>query len=155
MLIKSTIVKSSLSYTVRSAVPGDFGHVVMLLERESLPVEDIPTQLPDFFVIEDEGRIVATIGLEIYGKEGLLRSLVVEREFRNKSLATALLNQLLFHAGEKGIRKLFLITTTAESYFLKKGFKTIERDHVPTSIRSSREFGMICPSTATVMIKEL
>jgi amino-acid N-acetyltransferase len=148
-------MKNSIPDTVRVATPKDFIPVVELLRSENLPVEDISTRLSNFFVIEDDGKVVAAIGLETYGDNGLLRSMIVTREHRNKSLATALLNQLLSYAITQGAKRLYLITTTAEKYFLKKGFEIIDREQVPAAIKSSREFTTLCPSTATVMMKEL
>ena len=143
------------SAQVRAATSKDFAAVVELLQSGNLPVEDISTKLPDFFVIEDGGEVVAAIGLEPYGEHGLLRSMVVDPEYRNKSLAAVLLKRLLLHAIEQRITRLYLITTTAEKYFSKKGFVVLDRERVPASIAASREFSMLCPSTATVMIKEL
>lgn len=140
---------------IRDASPKDFVFVVKLLQSENLPVEDISTELSNFFVIEDDGKIVGVIGLEIYGKDGLLRSMAVDREYRNKFLGAVLLNRLLLHAAKQNITGLYLITTTADKYFSKKGFEVINRERVPASIASSREFSTLCPSTATVMVKEL
>jgi amino-acid N-acetyltransferase len=148
-------MNSSITDAVRAAAPNDFIHVTDLLRSENLPVEDISTELSGFFVIEDDGKVVAAIGLEIYGAKGLLRSMVVAPEYRNKSLADVLLNRLFLHASEQGTKSLYLITTTAEKYFLKKGFQRIDREQVPASIKSSREFTTLCPSTATVMTMEL
>ncbi len=148
-------MNSSTAGAVRVAVPADFVRVIELLRSESLPVEDISTELPNFFVIEHDGKVVAAIGLEIYGEDALLRSMVVDRECRNRSLATTLLDRLFLRAGEQKIKGLYLITTTAEKYFHKKGFEIIDRQLVPALIKSSREFTSLCPSTAIVMTREL
>ena len=140
---------------VRPAVSKDFEAVVKLLQSENLPTEDISEDLSHFFVIERSGNIIAVIGLEVYGKEGLLRSLVVDQHYRNQSLATTLLNKLLLHAAEQRIGTIYLITTTAEKYFAAKKFSVINRTEVPLSISSSQEFSTLCPSTATVMSRKL
>jgi N-acetylglutamate synthase-like GNAT family acetyltransferase len=59
---------------VRVANSKDFEAVLKLLRSENLPVEDISEQLSHFFVIDDKRKVVAVIGLEIYGKHGLLRN---------------------------------------------------------------------------------
>ena len=50
---------------------------------------------------------------------------------------------------------LYLLTTTAERYFPKFGFERIERAEVPLSVQTSIEFTSACPSSATVMRKQL
>lgn len=140
---------------VRIAGSGDFQKVTELLQSENLPVEDIPKDLAHFFVIDYGSKIVAAGGLEVYENTGLLRSIIVDKDFRNRSLAAILLNRLLLYATEQEITALYLITTTAEKYFEKTGFTTTSRDKVPSSVASSREFSTLCPSTATVMKKVL
>lgn len=140
---------------MRPAISKDFVSVVRLLQNENLPTEDLPVDLSHFFVIEQGKNIIAVAGIEVYGKDGLLRSLVVDQHNRNRSLATTLLNKLLLHAAEKGIGSVYLITTTAEKYFAAKKFSVINRAEVPSSISLSQEFSKLCPSTATVMRKDL
>ena len=51
----------------------------------------------------------------------------------------------------RGLREFYLLTTTAEEYFRKRGFKTIDRDEVHPQLLSSREFQDACPTSATCM----
>ena len=59
------------------------------------------------------------------------------------------------HIVGHGATTVFLLTTTAERYFPKLGFKTIARDDVPASVQSSIEFQGACPASAIVMRKHL
>lgn len=138
---------------IRSASADDFNAVVQLLQAENLPTEDLKPDLPHFFVAVDAREVVGLIGLEIYDDAGLLRSMVVERDYRNRSIAKNLLSTLLHYAAEKQVRYIYLITTTAEMYFASKGFSVLNRDQVPASISSCQEFSTLCPTTATVMRK--
>ena len=140
---------------VRTATTNDFEQLITLLQTENLPTEDISRELSHFFVIAEAGNIIGAIGLELYGKNGLLRSLIVDRYYRNQSLASILLDALLVYAAKQGINSLYLITTTAEKYFARKTFTVISRALIPLSISSSREFSTLCPATATVMLKNI
>ncbi len=51
----------------------------------------------------------------------------------------------------RGLREFYLLTTTAEEYFRKRGFKTIDRDEVHPQLLSSREFQGACPASAVCM----
>jgi len=48
-------------------------------------------------------------------------------------------------------RGMVRLTTTAEDYFKKRGFKKCERDEVNPQLLASREFQDACPQTAVCM----
>jgi amino-acid N-acetyltransferase len=54
-----------------------------------------------------------------------------------------------------GTPALYLLTTTAQTYFPAFGFEQIARSAVPTSVQASVEFTSACPSSAVVMRKRL
>ena len=139
----------------RKASLEDFTGIVKLLQEEKLPTQDLIPGLSQLLVIELDEKIVGVAGIELYGKLGLLRSVAVDKNYRNRSLATILIDDLLLYAAEQQITDLYLITTSAEDYFSKKGFVVVNRDRVPGAIKSSSEFSTMCPSTAAVMIKAL
>ena len=139
----------------RKATQEDFKGILNLLQNENLPSEDLSPTLSQFFVIEVDEKIVGVAGIEIYDDLGLLRSIAVDKNYRNRFLATMLIDEVLLDAAEKEITALYLITTSAEHYFSKKGFVVVDRDGIPAPIKSSSEFSTMCPSTAAVMIKVL
>jgi amino-acid N-acetyltransferase len=61
----------------------------------------------------------------------------------------------LAYAHLQGIKELYLLTNTAEGFFSKIGFNKVERDNVPDSIRATKEFQSLCPSTAACMAKRI
>jgi amino-acid N-acetyltransferase len=129
--------------------------IISLLGTEKLPTEDLPTHLENFFVATDNNKVVGSIGLEKYGNCGLLRSMVVNRDYRNKNIAAALVMELETYALAQGIAEMYLLTETAAAYFERKGYSKVERDNVPTALRASSEFSLVCPVSATVMKKSL
>ena len=136
---------------VRAASAADHPSVVALLEAAALPMAGVAPALPDFFVAEDRGRIVGAIGLETYGPDGLLRSAVVDPAARGTGIGVALVERVLDHARERGIRSVYLLTTTAERYFPRFGFDRITREEVAEEVRTSVEFREACPASAVVM----
>lgn len=58
-------------------------------------------------------------------------------------------------ARRQGISTLYLLTTTAESFFCERGYEEIERARAPAAIRRTSEFAELCPDSATCMCKEL
>lgn len=126
-----------------------------LLQSQNLPAEDLPHVLTDFYAAVDEGNLIGLIGMERYSHYGLLRSMVVHPDHRNKGIAEALVTQLEQGAKSTGITEMFLLTETADKYFSKKGYTIITRDAVPAELKSSSEFSHVCPVSAIVMKKPL
>ena len=127
--------------------------MVALLQSENLPVEDLPATLNNFFVALDHDNVVGEVGLKNYNNCGLLRSLVVNKEYRNEKIAQKLVKQLEEKAKASRIDCIYLLTETAPDYFAKKGYERIGRDEVPASIKQSSEFSHVCPQSAIVMQK--
>jgi amino-acid N-acetyltransferase len=129
--------------------------IITLLQTESLPVEDLPRDMEHFFVAVDNGHITGVAGLEQYEDYGLLRSLVVHKQHRNKSIASAMITTLEKHASDLKLKSIYLLTETAAEYFSKKGYSKVAREQVPDAIRQSSQFSSVCPATAVVLKKEL
>ena len=129
--------------------------IVSLLESEGLPVKDLPSELDNFLVLLNDMRIIGVIGLERYENFGLLRSLVVDRNYRNKDIAAALVSELERVADSLELDSIYLLTETAPNYFERKGYKRIERNEVPLPVQSSSEFSTTCPVSAIVMKKSM
>ena len=135
---------------------GDKSHVKELLAACALPCEDItPAHLQHFLVGRHQTNLVGVIGLELLGSFALLRSLAVQIDFRGQKIASQLTMQAEAYARSHKVRSLYLLTTTAEDFFTKQGYHTMDRNAVPVVVRGTTEFRNICPSTAKCMVKYL
>ena len=127
-----------------------------LLASADLPTSDLSTsQLQHFFYLGSADLPTGLVGLELYGKSALLRSLIVAPAARASGAGTALVQYAESHARSHGIRDLYLLTTTAEEFFGQRGYSRAARETAPESIRSTREFADICPASSTLMVKHL
>jgi amino-acid N-acetyltransferase len=140
-----------MTTTIRVAAPGDFAGVVRLLEAADLPTAGLDRSLPDFFVAEESGHVVGAVGLEVYGDCALLRSAVVDAGRRGSGLGIDLVESLLRRAKARGMREIYLLTTTAEHFFPRFGFVRIPRGDVAPVVRESEEFRGACPDSAIAM----
>ncbi len=140
---------------LRVARPEDLPVLEALLAAAGLPTEGVAEWLPGFVVAEHEGRIVGVAGLEVYGADGLLRSVAVAEEWRGRGLGSALTAEVLAGARRDGLRAVYLLTETAENYFPKHGFRRIARSEVPEPVTHSVEFRELCPASSTVMVTAL
>ena len=66
-----------------------------------------------------------------------------------------MIDRALAMSKDRGIRDVFLLTTTAEQYFPRFGFACVGRESVPKAVQVSAEFQGACPTTATVMRKSM
>ena len=140
---------------IASASGKDFGEIEALLQEAHLPTEGAERHLKHFLVAR-EGKILAgVIGLEAYGDQGLLRSLAVRDSLRSRGIGNALYLRLVDEARSLGIRRLVLLTTTAEKYFSARGFRTVDRKSITGELRHSAEFTGACPDSAVCMERVL
>lgn len=142
--------------TIRRASPQDEAAVGALLTANHLPLDGVHEAFGCFVVAEEDGDIVGVAGIEECGKAGehaLLRSVAVSDAWRSKGLGRALVSRAIALAEENGAQALYLLTTTAESYFPSFGFKQTSRDAVPADISSTVEFKGACPASAIVMVR--
>jgi amino-acid N-acetyltransferase len=134
------------------AVSADLPAILALLQSCELPFADLSAEhLRHFWVCRRDDRVVATVGLEVVGEVGLLRSLAVSPDARGQRLAHRLWGRIRDDAATKGVRQLYLLTTTASELFARWGFQPLARDLVPAAIAATTEYGSLCPRTATLM----
>jgi amino-acid N-acetyltransferase len=129
---------------------------VALLRAQGLPDSDITDEhLEHFFFVGSDGSPTGLVGLELYGTDALLRSLVVVESARAKGLGTTLTEHAEHYAASQGVRSIYLLTTTAEAFFKRLGYERIERSNAPPSIEGTREFAGLCPASSAFMAKSL
>jgi amino-acid N-acetyltransferase len=151
----TSIQSGATTAQLRPAVPADLPAVERLLAASDLPLDGVADALPTFVVAEAGGRLVGVAGLEICCDNALLRSVAVDPEWRSHRLGRALVTRVISDAEARGMRALYLLTTTAERYFPSFGFQRITRDEVPEDVRETQEFRGACPASATVMRRPL
>jgi amino-acid N-acetyltransferase len=101
---------------------------IALLESQGLPVSDITDEhLEHFFFVGSDGSPTGLVGLEVYGTDALLRSLIVGEAARGKGLGSVLVEHAEQYAASKSVRSMYLLTTTAEAFFKRLGYERIDR----------------------------
>ena len=138
------------------AQPDDIDQIKGLLAECELPYEDItPSDLTHFCLLRDGDRLAGVIGLEIFGQFALLRSLAVPAGYRKRGIGAELVGRAQEHAHSHKVEALYLLTTTAERFFSKRGYRRVERSKVPEPVQGSVEFSTLCPASAACMAKHL
>jgi len=134
----------------------DAAQVRRLAELAGLPTADLAAaDLSHFFGCGAMDRPHGVVGLELLGTEALLRSLAVDAGARGSGNGRALVAAAEQHARGSGVGSIYLLTTTAAGFFERLGYARVEREGAPPAIRRTREFGELCPASATFMVKHL
>jgi len=129
---------------------------VRVLETAGLPVEDLTDgHMAHFFFAGLATNPTGLVGVELCGDGALLRSLVVDPQLRGTGLGRLLVERAEGHARAHGATSMFLLTTTAESFFRRLGYTSADRASAPDEIRATREFSSICPASSAFLIKKL
>jgi len=127
-----------------------------LLQAEGLPTSDLTdAHLEHFFFAGSDVAPTALVGLEIYGADAVLRSLVVNAAARTQGLGAALVAHVENYAAAHQVGAIYLLTTTAETFFARKGYRRIDRTRAPPSIQATPEFSSLCPASSAFMVKQL
>lgn len=134
----------------------DADDVLRLVEANRLTTDGLLDHLASILVARlERRRIVGTAALELYADGALLRSVAVSADVRGCGLGTSLTQSALRMANDLGACDVYLLTFTAEQYFQRFGFQSLDRGEVPPSVRESVQFTHACPSNAVVMRKQL
>lgn len=141
---------------IAAATADDVEAIRALLVAAGLVADRVADRVDRFLVVREAGRPVACACLDDHGEAGLLRSVAVAPERRGRGLARALVVALLERARRRGHVAVYLLTSSAQGYFERFGFRPVERACVHPAILTSDQFGGRgeC-TTSTVMVLEL
>lgn len=144
---------------IRRCDEGERRAVLALLEQNALPTSGLADHWDNTWVaIGRSGpgvEVVGSVALEIHGSAALLRSLATREDHRGRGLGHALFERALARAAELKLENVALLTTTAETYFARRGFLSVPREDLPRSLNASAELKGACPASARAMMRRL
>jgi amino-acid N-acetyltransferase len=142
---------------MRLARPEDHDPIRALLIASELPVEDVlaTTQIRFLIVEDSSARLAGCVGFEVHGRDGILRSLAVRPSSRSQGVGWTLLKAVQKSAALAGIERLWLLTTTATTFFQQHGYEVADRTIASESVQQSCQFASICPPSSTCMVRTL
>ena len=135
---------------VRPARLGDKQGISQLLNRMGIPHPLLGSFWPHYLVIPNDGEsppadtpIIGCVCIERVEDVALLRMLSVIPERRREGLGYLLVETAANKARWEGVRRLYLVTDTAQGYFGEKlGFDTIDRKDVDAALTTTVEYQM-------------
>lgn len=123
------------------------------LAKAGLPADDLESPGLLLWRFENDDVPVGFGGLEVFGDQALLRSVVTLPPVRNLGIGTAIVTTLEAEARIRGCRVAWLVTDKAADFFRGRGYRACERSEAPGSIRAAAPF--VHPETASAMMKPL
>ncbi len=140
-----------VTFRIDPAIKDDYPEIVRLLTDAGLTREGMNDC--EFWAARDaRNQIIGVVGLESWGRQGLLRSLAVEKLQRGKGVGRELVLHTIHEARRSNkLKELFLITEAAKDYYFQFGFELVKRDEVKGLVLNSAEFQGACLLSADVM----
>ncbi len=126
-----------------------------LLTENQLPTSDLAQGRTEFYVSRSADSLLGMVGLEHYADAVLLRSLAVATSARGLGIGTALVRHVETVVSSRSATAVYLLTTTAEAFFVALGYHAVPRGEVPASIALTEEFSSLCPASSVLMRKAL
>ncbi len=103
----------------------------VLLHRS---LSEIYDNIRDFFVYEEDGRIVGTCALHVCWEDmGEIRSLAVSEGVAGRGVGRRLVEACLEEARSLGLKKVFALTYKT-SFFERMNFRSIDKEVLPQKI---------------------
>jgi len=100
------------------------------------PLSEIYDSLRDFWVWEEDGRILGTAALHIDWQDlAEIRSMAVDADEQRRGIGTALVRQCLAEARELGVGRVFALTYRP-GFFARLGFRECSKDELPRKVWS-------------------
>lgn len=144
-----------MAIVIEGAHPDDFDAVLALVKESGLPEAGLLDHRDGLLIARLDGQLIGSAALELYGEHALLRSVAVSPGHRGMGVGRCLTDAALVFARAHGVRRVYLLTTTAPEFFRGLGFESTDRAAVPAAVQSSAEFRFACPATALVMTRAI
>jgi amino-acid N-acetyltransferase len=140
-----TLITPDPIQALRSAKPDDIGGILQLiepLEAEGILVKRnrglLESEINRFVVVEHDGIVIACAALYPFPDEraGELAALAVHPDFRNQGAGERLVAEIEARAKRMKLKRLFVLTTRAEHWFVERGFTETDIDALPAPKRT-------------------
>jgi amino-acid N-acetyltransferase len=127
---------------LRPATADDILAITALLVAAHLPAVEIEEHIEHFVVAERGADIIGCGGIEIYRDcpAGLVRSMAVDESLRGSGLGRRILEWVIDHGREHGVKDFFLFTVDAHDFYVPFGFVDVTLDDFPEAMRHSMQY---------------
>lgn len=130
--------------------------LVATLHRAGQLVEDVRDSHPLFWRFHTGDDVpVGFGGLELHGRDAVLRSVVTLPPLRRRGIGSAMVAALEVEAAALKAVTVWLATTDCALFFGRLGYAACQAEEVPAPVRGSISFVAVTGPAATTMVKWL
>ncbi|MEO8456793.1 MAG: GNAT family N-acetyltransferase [Chloroflexota bacterium] len=129
-----------MALTLRTGRFDEVAEISNLITSEGMPAIEVDHWIDGFWVLDDGEKLVACAGVEIYGETAMLRSVMVAAWLRGTGEGIRLINRSLDYAREKGAKRCYLFTMTAQAWFPRFGFAECSLDDFEADAREGWQY---------------
>lgn len=121
----------------------DIPALAPLIVSGDLPPFFLEPVIDGFLVIEHAGRLVGAGGLEFYGEDAVLRSVVVDPAARGLGLGLDIGRLLEKDAFASGARDVYLFTMHAHGFWQRLGYTDLALEQWPEMVRQNWQYQFV------------
>jgi len=126
---------------LRKATVKDAQEIFKILQKYAIEgillprsLNSIYENIRDFYVYEENGKIIGTGSLHIFWEDlAEIKSLVILPEYQNRGIGRQIVQACIQEAKQLGIKKVFALTYVP-SFFEKLGFKVVDKSEFPQKV---------------------
>lgn len=144
-----------MGINITGATKKDLPDILLLLKEVDLPSEGVDHHIKYFLVLKVQGKLLGCVGVEIFKKSCLLRSLAITTVEQGKGYGQILVKTVLKVIRRKKIKKVYLLTIDGADYFRRFNFRVIKRNEVASEIQKTLAFNLQCCRTAICMFRSI
>jgi amino-acid N-acetyltransferase len=98
------------------------------------PLDELYTNLREFFVADDDGRVVGCAATHIFWSDlAELKCVAVHDDYQGRGVGRAICEACLADLRRLGVRRVFTLTGTT-GFFEKIGYRKVDKDSLPRFI---------------------
>ncbi|MGR9072036.1 MAG: amino-acid N-acetyltransferase [Gammaproteobacteria bacterium] len=125
-----------------SDIPGILELIVPLEKQGKLikrSRERLEMDIGNFTVIERDGLIIGCTALHVFDntQSGEIACLAIHPDYQNSSRGKYLLEHVFNQAKQKGLNKLFVLSTQTMHWFIERGFQPISFEALPGALKKN------------------
>ena len=128
----------------RRANAADIPQLVALILAANLPPLFMEEFIEGFAVAEQDGKIIACGGLEIYDRYGVIRSIAVDQEARGLGLGRIITDLLIEEARRYPCEETYLMTVDAWEFWKHVGFVDVEPEEWAPPAQKFWQYQFVC-----------
>lgn len=135
-----TLVSHSSFDSIRKADSDDIAGIMELItplvnegKLVQRSIEQLAEDIEDFTVLDRDGAIMACVAAHVYAKAGVaeIACMLVHPDYQNQGKGALLYRHMEANLKKSDIKKVFLLTTQANHWFIEQGFVQADVEDLP------------------------